>query len=131
MFTKALRSKYDPSQIWWTSALVQQLSRINYRMAREDIHAKRDGIMAAQYEVTSAIQDQAAKLIKLGEKDKAVALLTNYANSQARMWKSVWDELTGELIAKYMFGGVNMGTWGLQYTDFWNALNASEWGQYK
>ncbi|MBQ7645338.1 MAG: C69 family dipeptidase, partial [Spirochaetales bacterium] len=131
MFTEALRSKYDASQIWWTSALVQQLSRINYRMAREDIHAKRDGIMAAQYEVTSAIQDQAAKLIKLGEKDKAVALLTNYANSQARMWKSVWDELTGELIAKYMFGGVNMGTWGLQYTDFWNALNASEWGQYK
>ena len=131
MFTEALRSKYDPSQIWWTSTLVQQLSRINYKMARQDIHAKRDGIMEAQYEVTAAIQDQAAKLIKLGEKDKAVALLTNFANSQARMWQGVWNELTGELITKYMFGAVNMNTRSAQYTDFWNALNASEWGKYK
>ena len=87
--------------------------------------------MEAQYEVTAAIQDQAAKLIKLGEKDKAVELLTNYANSQARMWKGVWDELTGELITKYMFGAVNMNTRSAQYTEFWKQLNASEWGQYK
>ncbi|MBP5552065.1 MAG: C69 family dipeptidase [Spirochaetales bacterium] len=131
MFTHGLRSEYDPNTAWWTAALVQQLSRINYRMAREDIHAKRDGIMAAQYEVTAALQDQAAKLVKLGEKDKAVALLTTFANSQARMWKGVWDELTGELIAKYMFGAVNMNTRAAGYTDFWNALNASEWGVYK
>ncbi|MBQ3696728.1 MAG: hypothetical protein II883_02280, partial [Spirochaetales bacterium] len=129
--THGLRSEYDPNTIWWTSALVQQLSRINYRMAREDIHAKRGPIMEAQYEVTAAIQDQAAKLIKLGEKDKAVALLTNFANAQARMWKGVWDELTGELIAKYMFGAVNMNTRSAQYTDFWQKLNSSEWGQYK
>ena len=131
MFTHGLRSEYDPSTIWWTSALVQQLSRINYRMAREDIHAKRDGLMKTQYDVTFALQNQAAKMIKNGQKDAAVALLTNYANSQAQMWKGVWDELTGELIAKYMFGAVNMNTRSAQYTDFWNALNASEWGKYK
>ena len=131
MFTHGLRSEYDPSTIWWTSALVQQLSRINYRMAREDIHAKRDGLMKTQYDVTFALQNQAAKMIKNGQKDAAVALLTNYANSQAQMWKGVWDELTGELIAKYMFGAVNMNTRSAQYTDFWKELNASEWGQYK
>ena len=47
------------------------------------------------------------------------------------MWKGVWDELTGELIAKYMFGAVNMNTRSAQYTDFWKELNASEWGKYK
>jgi hypothetical protein len=73
----------------------------------------------------------AAKLINNGQKDAAVELLTNYANSQARMWKGEWDELTGELIAKYMLGAVNMNTRTAQYTDFWKELTASEWGQYK
>ena len=131
MFTHGLRTEYDPDTAWWTALLVQQLARINYKMAREDIHAKRDELMAKQYNVTFAIQNQAAKMIKNGQTEAAVALLTNYANSQAVMWKEQWDELTGELITKYMLGAVNMNTRTAQYTDFWKALTASEWGQYK
>ena len=131
MFTHGLRTEYDPDTAWWTALLVQQLSRINYKMAREDIHAKRDELMARQYNITFAIQNQAEKMINNGQKEAAVNLLTNFANSQARMWKGEWDELTGELITKYMLGAVNMNTRTAQYTDFWKALTSSEWGQYK
>ena len=131
MFSKGLRSEYDPESGWWNTLLVQQLARINYRMAREDIHTKRAALMSTQYDTTFAVQNQAAKMIKNGQKDAAVALLTTFANAQAKMWAGEWKELTGELITKYMLGAVYMNTRTAQYTDFWKELRASEWGQYK
>lgn len=129
-FGIGLRSEYDPNSGWWTEALVQQLSRINYTSAIKDIKAVRDDKMAKQYDITFAIQNQATKMIKNGQKADAVDLLTTYANQQANMWQDTYKGLTGTLITKYMLGAVNMGT-KFTYTDFWNNLSNSAWGQYK
>ncbi len=129
-FGIGVRSEYDPASGWWTEALVQQLSRINYRSAIEDIKAARDDKMAVQYDMTFALQNQVAKMIKNGQKGDAVDLLTNFANQQANMWQKTYKDLTGTLITRYMLGAVDMGT-RLTYTDFWNELSNSEWGQHK
>ena len=111
--------------------LVQEAATINYADAIKVIKSIRDPLMADQYDTTFAVQNQAAKMIKNGQKDAAVALLTTFANAQAKMWAGEWKELTGELITKYMLGAVYMNTRTAQYTDFWKELRASEWGQYK
>ncbi|MCF0236967.1 MAG: hypothetical protein HUK24_00075, partial [Sphaerochaetaceae bacterium] len=81
---------------------------INYQSAIQDIYAARDPKMATQYQVTAAIQNQAAKLIKDGKKDQAVQLLTSYVTQTAEDWHEYWTELSNKLIAKYMFQQVNM-----------------------
>lgn len=130
-FGIGLRSEYDADSGWWNNALVQQLARINYTAAIEDIKAARDSKMEDQYLITTAIQNQAAKMIKNGQKDAAIDLLTTYGLTQAYMWKDVYTELSETLLTNYMLGSVKMSTWGLTYTDFWNDLSSSEWGQYK
>ena len=108
LFTNGVREEYDPSTGWWTCALVQQTATINYQSAIQDIYAARDPKMATQYQVTAAIQNQAAKLIKDGKKDQAVQLLTSYVTQTAEDWHEYWTELSNKLIAKYMFQQVNM-----------------------
>ena len=58
-------------------------------------------------------------------------MLTNYSNMQSKMWFNTYEELADTLLSNYMQGSVKGNTWGLKYTDFWNELSASEWGQYK
>ena len=87
--------------------------------------------MLDQYDITFAIQNQAAKMIKNGQKEAALELLTTYSNQQANMWFETYDDLAKTLISNYMLGAVKGSTWGIPYTDFWNELSASEWGQYK
>lgn len=108
---------YNENSGWWVSSLVQQATTANYQSAIKDLHAFRDPAMKTQYAVTDAVQNQAAKLIKDGDKDAAVALLTQYANSQANWWFDEWKDLGNELISKYMFGNTNMKT--SKPTEWW------------
>lgn len=130
-FGRGTRDVYDKNAGWWNNTLVQQLSRINYTAAIEDIRAARDEKMSDQFDVTFAIQNQAAKMIKNGQKDAAVELLTAYSTQQANMWFDTYENLADTLLANYMLGAVHGSTRGLEYTDFWKELSASEWGQYK
>lgn len=130
-FGRGVRSEYDEKSGWWNALLVQQLARINYTAAIEDIRAARDDKMTEQFDVTFAVQNQAAKMIKSGQTEEAVELLTNYSNQQSLMWFDTYDALADTLLSNYMLGAVKGNTWGLQYTDFWKELSASEWGQYK
>ncbi len=73
--------------------------------------------METQYSVTSAIQEQAAKLIENGDKEEAISLLTSYSNQQAKWWHEAWKGLGDELISKYMHGNIDMRT--SQPTEWW------------
>ena len=97
----------------------------------EDVKAARDEKMTDQFDVTFAIQNQAAKMIKNGDKEGAIELLTDYSTQQANMWFDTYSDLAKTLLSNYMLGADHGKTWGLQYTDFWNDLSKSEWGQYK
>ena len=130
-FGRGVRADYDRESGWWNEAVVQQLSRINYTAAIEDVKAARDGKMTVQFAQTAAIQEVAASLIGMGKTEEAVAMLTNYSNMQSKMWFNTYEELADTLLSNYMQGSVKGNTWGLKYTDFWNELSASEWGQYK
>ena len=130
-FGRGVRADYDRESGWWNEAVVQQLSRINYTAAIEDVKAARDGKITVQFAQTAAIQEVAASLIGMGKTEEAVAMLTNYSNMQSKMWFNTYEELADTLLSNYMQGSVKGNTWGLKYTDFWNELSASEWGQYK
>lgn len=108
---------YNEDSGWWVSSLVQQATTANYQSAIKDLHAFRDPAMKTQYAVTDAVQNQAAKLIKNGDKDAAVALLTQYANSQANWWFDEWKDLGDELISKYMHSNTSMKT--SKPTEWW------------
>ena len=130
-FGIGLRSEYDAASGWWNEAVVQQLSRINYNAAIEDVKAARDDKMTKQFAQTAAIQEVAASLIGMGKTEEAVEMLTNYSNMQSKMWFNTYSELTETLLTNYMLGAVKFKTNNLQYTDFWKSLINSEWGQYK
>ena len=130
-FGRGVRSEYDENSGWWNNLLVQQLARINYTAAIEDVKAARDDKMTDQFDVTFAIQNKAAKMIKNGDKEGAIELLTDYSTQQANMWFDTYSDLAKTLLSNYMLGADHGNTWGLQYTDFWNDLSKSEWGQYK
>lgn len=128
-FGIGMRDEYDPASGWWTNELVQMLARVNYTAAIEDIKAVRDPKMAAQYDLTFAVQNQAAKMLKDGKHDEAINLLTTYANQQAVGWKATYDTLAKHLITRFALGADNMKT-RLPYTDYWNKLAESDWQQY-
>lgn len=125
-FGTGLRSEYDPESGWWNEALVQQLSRINYTSAIEVVKEARDEKMAEQYVITDAVQAAAAKMVRNGEADLAVELLTDYTAQQANMWFDTYQELTGKLITRYMHGNIGMST-RVTYTDFWTELQNLDW----
>lgn len=129
-FGIGVRGTYDPESGWWNEALVQQLSRINYQAAIEDIRAVRDPKMESQYAQTAAVQEIAASLIELGQKDAAISMLTNFANQQSKMWFNTYEDLADQLIGTYINGKNSKGP-SDNYTQWWNDLSASEWGQYK
>lgn len=102
------RDKYDPNSGWWNEALVQTAATLNYADAIQVIKSVRDPLMADQYVITAEVQNQAAKMIKNGERDAAIELLTNYANGQAEMWFDLYGDLSEQLLARYVVGRVNM-----------------------
>ena len=78
--------------------------------------------MEAQYEATFAIQNQAAKMIKNGQRDEAIKLLTTYANYQAEMWFDLYGDLSEELLARYVVGRVNMKSSPALHKDWWKEV---------
>ena len=99
-FGRGTRYEYDPESGWWNEALVQTAATLNYADAIQVIRELRDPIMEKQYDVTFAIQNQAAKMIKNGQKEAAIDLLTTYANGQAEMWFDLYDELSEYLLSR-------------------------------
>lgn len=124
-FGEGVRNEpYNPNSGWWVSSLVQQAATANYQDAIKRIHEVRDAEMSKQYAVTFAVQNQAAKMIKNGQKDEAIELLTTYSSQQANKWFSNWKDLGAELISTYMHGNKNMKT--AAPTQWWqeNVVNA-------
>lgn len=95
---------------WWTNSYVQQIARINYQSAVQDIHAFRQPRMDAQYKIVDEIQNTAANLINQGKKAEAIDLLTSYAYTNAEMWHTDWLALGDQLLGTYMWGNKKMKT---------------------
>ena len=121
-FGVGTRYEYDPNSGWWNEALVQTAATLNYADAIEVIKSVRDPLMDAQYEATFAIQNQAAKMIKNGQRDEAIKLLTTYANYQAEMWFDLYGDLSTELLARYVVGRVNMKSSPALHADWWKEV---------
>lgn len=121
-FGIGVRSEFDPNSGWWNESLVQTAATLNYADAIEVIKSVRDPLMEIQYEATFAIQNKAAAMIKDGYRDEAVALLTNYANTQAEMWFDLYGELSTQLLARYAVGRVNMASSPALHADWWNEV---------
>lgn len=95
---------------WWVNSYVQQVARINYQSAIQDIYAFRDPIMADVYATTEEIQAVASRLILEGNKDAAIRLLTDYGCVTATKWHEDWLKLGDQLLGRYMWGNKNMKT---------------------
>jgi dipeptidase len=95
---------------WWTNSYVQQIARINYQSAVQDIHAFRQPRMDAQYKIVDEIQNTAANLINQGKRAEAIDLLTSYAYTNAEMWHTDWLALGDQLLGTYMWGNKKMKT---------------------
>lgn len=93
---------------WWTNSYVQQVARINYQSAIKEIHAFRQPRMDAQYKLVEELQNAAANLVKSGNKDAAVRLLTSYACANAETWHREWLALGDDLLGTYMWGNKDM-----------------------
>jgi dipeptidase len=132
-FGKGVRAEYSEESGWWNEALVQEAATINYADAIQVIRGYRDPLMDVQYQVTSVIQNQAAKMIKNGDKEGAIELLTTYANQQAKMWFDLYGDLSTELLARYVVGRVAMKTpttpdkaWWTEVLKAVQAVNAAQ-----
>lgn len=118
-FGRGTRYEYDPNSGWWNEQLVQTASELNYVDALQVVKSVRDPLMASQYDITFAVQNQAAKLIKQGNKEAGIELLTNYANGQAEMWFNLYKDLSEELLARYVVGRVNMKAVPAAQPEWW------------
>ena len=121
-FGRGTRYEYDAESGWWNEALVQTAATLNYADAIEVIKSVRDPLMEAQYESTFAIQNQAAKMIKNGQRDEAIKLLTTFANYQAEMWFDLYGDLSETLLARYVVGRVNMKSSPALHEEWWNQV---------
>ena len=124
-FGRGTRYEYDPESGWWNEALVQTAATLNYADAIQVIRDLRDPIMETQYEVTFAVQNQAAKMIKNGQKDAAIDLLTTYANGQAEMWFDLYDELSEYLLSRYVVGRIEMKKAPVLHPEWWSKVLTS------
>ncbi|WOL40021.1 hypothetical protein RAH42_12935 [Pyramidobacter sp. YE332] len=76
--------------------------------------------MEADYVKAHEIQKQAAELIKNGQSDKALDLITDYACGNAVARHKGWNELGNRLFAKYCLNGTNMEY--KTYPEEWSRL---------
>lgn len=116
---------FDRNSGWWTNSYVQQIARINYKSAIEDIRAFRDPIMEEQYDVVDSIQTVAARLVRQGKEEEARNLLTSFGSATAQKWHDDWLQLGDQLLGRYMWGNKNMRT--VAYSDWWKGImNSAE-----
>lgn len=121
-FYTGVRDYYDENSGWWNETLVQTASMINYADAIQVIKSIRDPLMATQYQVTAAVQNQAAKMVKNGNTEGAIDLLTTYANGQAQMWFDIYGDLSTQLVARYAVGRVAMKSATIPDKTWWNGV---------
>lgn len=95
---------------WWTNSYVQQICEINYQYAVEIIHANRQEKMDPQYKIVDELQNTAAALIRAGEKEAALDLISNYAYYNAIDWHERWLDLGDQLLGTLMWGRINFST---------------------
>lgn len=105
---------------WWVNSYVQQIARINYQSAIKDIHEFRQPRMDMIYDLTEAIQEEAARLIENGKEETAKNLITNFAYDTATNWFDSWIGLGDELVGKYMWGHKNFSTQA--YSPYYKAV---------
>ncbi|MBQ0070816.1 MAG: C69 family dipeptidase, partial [Spirochaetales bacterium] len=101
---------FDRNSGWWTNSYVQQVARINYKSAIQDIHAFRQPKMDSIYKQTEEVQAVASRLVVEGQKDAALDLLTTFGYNTAAQWHEDWLKLGDELLGRYMWGNKNMKT---------------------
>lgn len=102
--------KFDRNSGWWTNSYVQQVARINYQSAIQDIHSFRDPKMESIYKQTNEVQNVAARLIRQGKTDEARDLITGFGCTTAQRWHDEWLDLGDELLGTYMWGNKKMKT---------------------
>lgn len=105
---------------WWISSYVQQMARINYQSAIQDIHSFRNPIMEDIYDQTNEIQTVAARLIRQGKTDTAINLISTYAYNTAVDWKDKWLALGDQLLGTYMWGNKKMSA--QKYSAWWKGI---------
>ena len=81
--------------------------------------------MADQYEMTFAVQNQATKMIKNGQRDAAIELLTTYADQQANMWFDLYKDLQVQLLARYATNRVLFKNAATPDADWWTAVKTA------
>ena len=109
---------YDPKSGWWVNTRVQELAALHYQNARTDIHAARDQKLKPLYTLTPMVQDKAAEMIKAGQRDDAIALITDFAYSNAVDFNQRWLALGDFLLGKYALGYINFKE--SAYPQWWN-----------
>lgn len=111
---------FDRASGWWINSYVQQTATTNYDYAIPIIHERRQAFMDDQYKKVEELQAEAAKMIKDGKRDEAVAMLTDYACANAETRFADWLKLGDELYGDLMWGIVNMKNPG--YSDWYKGI---------
>lgn len=95
---------------WWTNSYVQQIAEINYQYAVPVIHEFRQAKMDPQYVIVDELQNTAARLIRSGNKEAGIKLISDYAYYNAIDWHEKWLELGDDLMGTLMWGRIDMKT---------------------
>ena len=111
---------YDPKSGWWVNTRVQELAGLRYQDARKEIHAARDAKLKPLYVQARMIQDKAAEMLKAGDKDGAVSLITDFSYAHAVDWNQRWLALGDRLLSKYALGYTDVKT--TPYPEEWNEI---------
>ena len=111
-------SDYSSDSAWWAAIRLQHIAEMRYQDARKEIHAVRDPKLAALYHLVPAVQQVAADLIKKGDVDGALDVITDFGCAQALDWHATWLALGDRLFSTYALGTTHMKK--APYPDWWN-----------
>lgn len=111
---------------WWTNSYVQQIAEINYQKAVPIIHEFRNERMESIYKQVANLQDVAARLIRQGEEEAALDMISTYAYWTAVDWHEKWLALGDDLLGTFMWG--NMGRMDMKnigFSQWWKDILSS------
>ena len=75
--------------------------------------------------MTFAVQNQATKMIKNGQRDAAIDLLTSYADQQANMWFDLYKDLQVQLLARYATNRVLFKNAATPDKEWWDSVKTA------
>lgn len=119
---------YTDESGWWVNTLVQDTATRNYDYAIEIIHERRNARLETLYTEVAELQEKWAEMINNGQKDEAIAELTEYACTTAEEWFDMWRDLSDELISDTVWSRVNADGQiaGGSYSDWWKGLTEGQ-----